>query len=324
MLTHHVSRSFAHTKFLRAASLTSESADSAVNSPETEDYELASYEGEEKAPLDADFFDDEDEDKGEDEQEAPDDEDEDEGEDEKEAPIIMFPHSTTTTTPPTTTEEAPDDEDEDEGEDEKEAPAEVGSSNLGGECYNVFSEMTFNALRQGFAGKNPDKHATGYTNCKLCTDNRLKCHNTQVKDVFTMLIGSHIHVCQDQGNDGKDCIGPPVINFCGDHNWVIKPSPGYSKKCTMVDEDTHTANIGDMTGKHVDDDPDKMSLEKRVRDIGMNPHKYYFNFHSDASWAHWSNTENPKPMGMCRGRVEMFSERSTAIETERELENGQQ
>lgn len=288
MLTHHVSRSFAHTKFLRAASLTSESADSAVNSPETEDYELASYEGEEKAPLDADFFDDEDEDKGEDEQEAP------------------------------------DDEDEDEGEDEKEAPAEVGSSNLGGECYNVFSEMTFNALRQGFAGKNPDKHATGYTNCKLCTDNRLKCHNTQVKDVFTMLIGSHIHVCQDQGNDGKDCIGPPVINFCGDHNWVIKPSPGYSKKCTMVDEDTHTANIGDMTGKHVDDDPDKMSLEKRVRDIGMNPHKYYFNFHSDASWAHWSNTENPKPMGMCRGRVEMFSERSTAIETERELENGQQ
>merc|ERR1712228_484703 len=35
--------------------------------------------------------------------------------------------------------------------------------------------------------------------------------------------------------------------------------------------------------------------------IGQHPDKYYFNFHSVASWTYWQHHGNGSPVGMCRG-----------------------
>merc|ERR1719471_1166589 len=55
------------------------------------------------------------------------------------------------------------------------------------------------------------------------------------------------------------------------------------------------------------------TLAQRVQDIGENPGKYYFNFHSIASWTYWQ-LENKGPVGMCRGQVSSSSRRLAATD----------
>merc|ERR1712146_164903 len=123
---------------------------------------------------------------------------------------------------------------------------------------------------------NPDSMATGYTDCYLCTNGTMTCSAT-VFGGRTRLIASHIHIA-DNG-DGATGSGAPVINFCGDNgDGFINDGTDYRSPCSAYD-DGHSAYMPTMFGAFVDGTNMGYTLASRIMDIGMNPHKYYFNFH---------------------------------------------
>lgn len=164
-------------------------------------------------------------------------------------------------------------------------------------CFHIFSDIAMNSLVQDYPG-NPDSMATGYTDCYLCTNGTMTCSAT-VFGGRTRLIASHIHIA-DNG-DGATGSGAPVINFCGDNgDGFINDGTDYRSPCSAYD-DGHSAYMPTMFGAFVEGTNMGYTLASRIMDIGMNPHKYYFNFHSIASWAYWKNHGNGSPVGMCRG-----------------------
>lgn len=166
-------------------------------------------------------------------------------------------------------------------------------------CYNVFANMEFNNLIQDFPS-NPDSHGKGYVNCKLCTGGDMTC-NANVYGGKTMLIASHIHVATNGNGDTGS--GPPVINFCGSNEMgMILDGTAYPEGCMPYK--AGDALEGHMKGVFVEGAPNAgFTLAQRVQDIGEHPGKYYFNFHSIASWTHWQ-IENKGPVGMCRGQLQ--------------------
>ena len=183
------------------------------------------------------------------------------------------------------------------------------------ECYDLSSIMTRNEL-QYFSGM-VDDQANGMATCKLCTNGYMRCDATVFGGVST-LIASHIHLAED--GDGKNGSGKPVINFCGKNTkGYITGAGHYPEECAMY-QDSVSQNKG-MVGERSAGDPDKdLSDAERIRDIGENPGKYYFNFHSLQSWAHWY----PNPKGMCRGQMisshQPMEESFRVLEMERGLE----
>merc|ERR1719323_1758252 len=122
--------------------------------------------------------------------------------------------------------------------------------------------------------------------------------NANVYGGKTMLIASHIHVATN--GDGDTGSGPPVINFCGSNEMgMILDGTKYPEDC-MPNKAGDSLNAN-MKGAFLEGASNAgFTLAQRVQDIGENPGKYYFNFHSIASWTHWQ-IENKGPVGMCRG-----------------------
>jgi len=165
------------------------------------------------------------------------------------------------------------------------------------QCFNLFSNVAFNSLMQDYPG-NPDSAATGYVSCKLCTSGTMTCNGT-VFSGKTTLIASHIHLA-DNG-DGATGSGAPVINFCGNNApGFINDGTDYLSMCNPYDQDG-SAYMPDMPGAFVESENKGTSLASRILDIGQHPDKYYFNFHSVASWTYWKHHGNGSPVGMCRG-----------------------
>ena len=170
----------------------------------------------------------------------------------------------------------------------------------GDECYHLFSELSFNSLVQSFPS-NPDSQATAYVDCKLCSRSGMRCVGN-VHGGRTQLVASHIHLASD--GDGANGSGPPVLNFCGsnDRGMILDGSP-YKTPCAHYKNGE--ALMSDMEGDFIHGKQNAgFTLGSRLRDIASNPSKYYFNFHSIASWTHWQ-LEGKGPVGMCRGVMQL-------------------
>ena len=72
------------------------------------------------------------------------------------------------------------------------------------------------------------------------------------------------------------------------------------------------AAVMSMTGNFVDGQNAGFTLGSRLKDIASNPSKYYFNFHSIASWTHWQ-FEGKGPVGLCRGVMQMSQRRLGSV-----------
>merc|ERR1712176_748658 len=172
-------------------------------------------------------------------------------------------------------------------------------------CFNLFSSMSFNNLMQSFPN-NPDSHAQGFATFKLCTNGSLIADTALVYGGQTPLIASHIHMASN--GDGETGSGPPVISFCGSNTpGLINVAGPYPEPCAPYMGGS--SNNANMMGYFIPGENEGTSLSQRVLDIAANPGKYYFNFHSIASWAYWSaqNPSNPQPVGMCRGVMKSSS-----------------
>jgi hypothetical protein len=159
------------------------------------------------------------------------------------------------------------------------------------ECYDLYSEMNVNPLHQRYPD-NPDSNAYGFTTCKLCTNGTMHC-TSLLHSGKSELVASHIHLASDEhGSTGE---GPPVINFCGkDTAGLIRDGTAYTQECEPWDSSdvSHNVNVPGVVVPN-----SGMTAAERVEDIARQPNKYYFNFHSLASWSHWY----PQPHGICRG-----------------------
>ena len=185
------------------------------------------------------------------------------------------------------------------------------------ECYHVFSELSFNTLVQSFPN-NPDSKATAYVDCQLCSHSGMHCA-ANVLGGRTQLVASHIHVASD--GDGVNGAGPPVINFCGDNGpgMILDGSP-YKTPCAHYAKGA--ALMASMQGNFVEGEQNAgFTLGSRLKHIASNPSKYYFNFHSIASWTHWQ-LEGKGPVGMCRGVMQLSIRRLTAADAEHTLPGG--
>merc|ERR1712048_1403433 len=163
-------------------------------------------------------------------------------------------------------------------------------------CFKLFSSMAFNNLMQSFPN-NPDSHAEGFATFKLCTNGSLVADTALVYGGQTPLIASHIHYATN--GDGENGSGPPVISFCGSNTpGLINAAGPYPEPCAPYM--MGSSNNAGMMGYLIPGENQGTSLSERVRDIAANPGKYYFNFHSVASWAYWSAVDASTPVGMCR------------------------
>merc|ERR1712176_961669 len=172
-------------------------------------------------------------------------------------------------------------------------------------CFTLFSSMAFNNLMQSFPN-NPDSQAAGLATFKLCTNGSLVADTALVYGGETPLIASHIHYATN--GDGTSGSGPPVISFCGSNTpGLINAAGPYPEPCAPYMGGS--SNNANMMGYFIPGENEGTSLSQRVLDIAANPGKYYFNFHSIASWAYWSaqNPSNPQPVGMCRGVMKSSS-----------------
>jgi nicotinamidase-related amidase len=167
-------------------------------------------------------------------------------------------------------------------------------------CYDLYSSMQYNNLVQYFQG-NPDSEAKGFTTCSLCTNGTFSC-SALVYGGKTPLIASHIHLASD--GDGVNGNGDPVLSFCGDNTpGLIHLDTAYPEMCAPYSK--YNSNNPNMKGVFLATPPNSgMSVKERVRDIAEYPGKYYFNFHSLASWQYWLS-QNEGPRGMCRGVMEL-------------------
>jgi len=188
-----------------------------------------------------------------------------------------------------------------------EKPEPVDMASADDECYHMFSELSFNTLVQSFPS-NPDSEATAYVDCKLCSRSGMQC-TANVLGGRTQLVASHIHLASD--GDGENGAGPPVINFCGDNGpGMIADGSPYKSPCAHYQ---NRAALMSMTGNFVDGAQNAgFTLGSRLKDIASNPSKYYFNFHSIASWTHWQ-IEGKGPVGMCRGVMQMSQRRLGSV-----------
>jgi len=191
----------------------------------------------------------------------------------------------------------------------KQATKSVPQAPENDKCYDLYSVLSFNSLVQSFPN-NPDSKATGYVYCKLCTSGQMSCSGN-VDAGKTPLIASHIHVASN--GDGASGSGPPVINFCGDNSpGMILDGSKYLTACSHYNNGA--ALMSTMEGNFIDGAMNEgFTVASRVQDIGENPGKYYFNFHSIASWTYWQ-LENKGPVGMCRGQVSSSSRRLAATD----------
>ncbi|CAJ1351984.1 unnamed protein product [Effrenium voratum] len=132
----------------------------------------------------------------------------------------------------------------------------------GDECYEMFSELSFNSLVQSFPS-NPDSQATAYVNCKLCSQSGMRCA-ANVHGGRTQLIASHIHVASD--GDGVNGAGPPVINFCGDNSpGMISDGSPYKTPCAHYTKGA--ALMADMRGNFIDGKQNSaFTLWRRLRE----------------------------------------------------------
>merc|ERR1719450_1696460 len=168
-------------------------------------------------------------------------------------------------------------------------------------CFYLNSNMAFNNLVQGFPN-NPDSHAQGYATFKLCTNGTLIADTALVYGGQSPLIASHIH--RAQNGDGENGSGPPVISFCGSNTpGLINAAGPYPEPCAPYMGGS--SNNAHMMGYLIPGENQGTSLSERFRDIAANPGKYYFNFHSVASWADWAAQPSAEPVGMCRGVMQL-------------------
>merc|ERR1719159_1606145 len=181
-------------------------------------------------------------------------------------------------------------------------PKDAGTDDM---CVNLFTSMAYNNLLQSFPN-NPDSRAEGMATFKLCTTGTLIADTALVYGGQTPLIASHIH--RASNDDGENGSGPPVISFCGSNTpGLINAAGPYPEPCAPYMGGS--SNNANMMGYFIPGENEGTSLSQRVLDIAANPGKYYFNFHSIASWAYWSaqNPSNPQPVGMCRGVMKSSS-----------------
>eukprot|EP00420_Gonyaulax_spinifera_P039308 CAMPEP_0197876182 /NCGR_PEP_ID=MMETSP1439-20131203/5226_1 /TAXON_ID=66791 /ORGANISM="Gonyaulax spinifera, Strain CCMP409" /LENGTH=354 /DNA_ID=CAMNT_0043495455 /DNA_START=49 /DNA_END=1113 /DNA_ORIENTATION=- len=164
-------------------------------------------------------------------------------------------------------------------------------------CSDVFSDVAFNPLRQKFPD-NPDSSASGFVFCRFCSSGRVSC-NATVFGGRTRIIASHIHLASN--GDGSTGFGHPVFNMCGENSrGFINDGTPYASSCSGYQNGA--AAMVDLEGTLVRGGVNEgMTAADRVRDILARPHRYYFNFHSVASWAYFRST--PKHEGMCRGAL---------------------
>merc|ERR1719160_204232 len=168
-------------------------------------------------------------------------------------------------------------------------------------CFHLDSMMAFNNLLQSFPN-NPDSHAEGMATFKLCTNGTLIADTALVYGGQTPLIASHIH--RANNGDGEKGSGPPVISFCGSNTpGLINAAGPYPTECAPYMGGS--SNNAHMMGYFIPGENEGTSLSERVRNIATNPGKYYFNFHSVASWAYWSAVDASSPVGMCRGVMKL-------------------
>merc|ERR1711920_459188 len=143
-----------------------------------------------------------------------------------------------------------------------------------------------------------------------CTSGHILC-NATVFGGRTRLIASHIHLASD--DDGANGEGHPVFNFCGDGSrGLINDGAKYSGQCPAYR--SNVATMLDMESSLVPGGPNVgITAMDRVRDILARPERYYFNFHSVASWAFWKPRKEHH--GMCRGELALKRPRRTTTTT---------
>ena len=78
-----------------------------------------------------------------------------------------------------------------------------------GECYHIFSELSFNTLVQSLPAY-PDSEAKTFVDCKLCSRSDMQCADS-VFGVRTQLVAPYMPLASDV--DGENDSGLPVINF---------------------------------------------------------------------------------------------------------------
>lgn len=163
-------------------------------------------------------------------------------------------------------------------------------------CYELISDMQFNPLVEA-SPDNSDSQATGSASCKLCMDGKMTCTATVVGGK-SKLIAAHLHVASD--GDGEKGSGPAVALFCGDNTpGLLSKGTPYPEECSAFDTKA-TAFMPNMSGVFVPVPGEAGSAADLVKDVVANPSKYYFNFHSLASFTYWKAIGS-SPKGICRG-----------------------
>jgi len=164
----------------------------------------------------------------------------------------------------------------------------------GHKCYKFFARLNVNPLQQ--YKNNPDSEALGFATCQLCTDGRMNC-SSLLHSGKSRLIASHIHMASgDDSNSGVSGEGPPVINFGGDNQkGMIDDQIQYPQVCQQWVNDA--AENRDVPGVLVPHFNRGVTAKERVEAIAATPGRYYFNFHTLASWTKWY----PHPQGIARG-----------------------
>merc|ERR1719401_2860663 len=161
-------------------------------------------------------------------------------------------------------------------------------------CYAFYSQMDVNPLQK--YPDNPDSSAFGFATCNLCTGGALAC-TSLLHNGKTRIIAAHIHHGGDGADGGETPEGHPVINFCGDNKrGELGDGTPYQHECAQWDSNGASHNV-DMEGVLVAKTNVGTTVAQRVEDIAAHPHRYYFNFHTTASWNYWY----PTPHGISRG-----------------------
>jgi len=166
-------------------------------------------------------------------------------------------------------------------------------------CYDFYSRLSVNPL-QAYSS-NPDSKASGFATCKMCTNGTMRC-STLLFGGSTQLIAAHIHLAMGaETADASKAEGPPVINLCGTNTQgLILDGIDYPQKCQSWDQRGASHNA-DMPGVLIPGFNRGTTVAQRVKDMARRPERYYFNFHSMASWTHFY----PTPHGMSRGQLQL-------------------
>jgi len=116
----------------------------------------------------------------------------------------------------------------------------------------------------------------------------------------SQLVAAHLHLALD--GDGITGSGPAVALFCGDNTpGLLSKGIPYPEECSPYDW-SGVARMPNMAGVFAPAADSPQTVADLVKDMEASPGKYYFNFHSLASFSYWQ-ARGDSPKGVCRGVV---------------------